>query len=136
VAIKQTPIKVGAALAGACNLAWRLTKIYASEDISESFWAALGRVNLWEVAGFAAICGVVAACLPDMLEPATNPRHKGFFPSVGCGSAVTIGTFGKHSEEWEPEDRMKVRSMALSCLSHLALDSRTPMGLPLFGFRA
>jgi membrane-bound metal-dependent hydrolase YbcI (DUF457 family) len=136
MANKQTHIKVGAMVAGACNLAWQLTKIYASDDKPENFLAALGRINLWEVAGFAAVGGVVAACLPDMLEPATSPRHRGFFHSVGCGGAVTFGAFGKHSEDWEPEHRMKVRSMALSYLSHLALDCRTPMGLPLLGLRA
>jgi membrane-bound metal-dependent hydrolase YbcI (DUF457 family) len=133
---KSTHIKFGAVVGGACNLAWQLTKIYGAQDRPDNFLAALGRVNLWEVAGFAAVGGVVFACLPDALEPATIPFHREFFHSVSCGGAVTYGAFGKHSEDWEPEDRIKVRSMALSYLSHLALDSRTPMGLPLLGLRA
>lgn len=136
MANRKTHIQAGAVVGAACNLAWQLAKLYTSGDKPHNLFSALRRVDYWEVAGFAAVGGFVFACLPDVLEPATSPFHRGFFYSVSCGGAVTFGAFGNHSEEWEPEDRMKVRTMALSYLSHLALDSRTPMGLPLLGLRS
>jgi len=132
---KNKHIQTGAIVGGVCNFAWQLTKVYASEDKPKSFLEAISRVNYWEVAGFAAIGGVVFGCLPDILEPALTPCHRGLFHSVGCGGAVFYGAFGEHTAAWDPESRMKVRSMALSYLSHLYLDSNTPSGLPLLGLR-
>ncbi len=136
MANRKEHIKVGAIVGGICNFAWQLTKIYADTHRPQNFLDALSRVNYWEVAGFAAVGGFVFGCLPDILEPATTPFHRGFFHSAGCWSAVCYGAFGKHSEEWELEERMQIRSMALSYLSHLYLDSKTPMGLPLLGLRS
>jgi membrane-bound metal-dependent hydrolase YbcI (DUF457 family) len=135
MANKTEHIRAGAIVGGACNLAWQLSKLCASKE-PRSFFDALCRVNYWEVAGFAVIGGVVFGCLPDLLEPANSPCHRGLFHSVGCGGAVFYGAFGTHTEAWESEDRMKIRSMALSYLSHLYLDSKTPMSLPVLGLRA
>lgn len=126
-----SPPSIGALVGAGCNLAWQLSNICASTDKPRGFLDARSRVNYWEVAGYAGIGGVIFACLPDMIEPATSPFHRGFFHSVGCGSMVTYGAFGDHSEEGQPEERMQVRSMALCYLSHLVLDSGTPMRLPV-----
>jgi membrane-bound metal-dependent hydrolase YbcI (DUF457 family) len=136
MANKNEHIRVGAIVGGACNFVWQISQLYASNDESQDFFSVLCKVNYWEVAGFAAIGGAVFGCLPDLLEPPNTPWHRGFFHSVGCGGALLYGAFGTHTETWELEDRMKIRSMALSYLSHLYLDSTTPMGLPLLGLRA
>jgi len=123
-------VSIGAIVGGGLNLAWQLHKLYDSPESPHGFWEVVNRLDFLELAAFAAI-GVLCAALPDMLEPATNPNHRALLHSVCCGGAVTYGAFGTHTEKWRPEDRMTVRTAALSYLSHLALDSGTPKGLPV-----
>ena len=123
-------VAVGAAVGGGLNLAWQLHKLYDSSEPPNGLWEAVNRIDFFEVAAFAAV-GVLCAALPDILEPATSPNHRALLHSVCCGGAVTYGAFGKHTGKWRPEDRMAVRIAALSYLSHLALDSGTPKGLPV-----
>jgi membrane-bound metal-dependent hydrolase YbcI (DUF457 family) len=121
---------VGAAVGGGLNLLWQLNKISRSPDAPSGFWDTLRRIDFLEVAAFA-LLGTACASLPDILEPATNPNHRAFFHSAGCGGAVFYGAFGKHTERWSKEHRTTARTAALSFLSHLALDAGTPKGLPL-----
>ncbi len=44
---------------------------------------------------------------------------------------MTYGAFGKHIDRLHPNTAFAVQTMALSYLSHLALDSTTPKSLPL-----
>ncbi|MDQ8184257.1 metal-dependent hydrolase [Pelagicoccus sp. SDUM812002] len=75
--------------------------------------------------------GILGGSLPDLLEPATSPNHRGFFHSLAFGAAVMAFVYGEHSEEWDPELRKLARAFAKSYLSHLAADLTTPKGLPL-----
>lgn len=81
--------------------------------------------------------GSLAAKLPDILEPATNPHHRQF-----CHSLLVLGAVGygfKRVYEWEPKDDMEsfLRVLALAAtagyISHLLLDGITPRSLPLIG---
>lgn len=120
----------GAVVGAGANLVWQLGKMYASTQPPAGFLEMVSRINLVEV-GLFAVVGAAVASLPDILEPATSPNHRGIMHSLCCGGAVTYGAFGKHSEKWRPEDRITARIAALSYLSHLVLNSDTPMGIPV-----
>lgn len=81
--------------------------------------------------------GAVFGKLPDILEPATNPHHRQFCHSVLVLSAIGYGI--KKVYDWKPEDstekffRVALLSASAGYISHLLLDSSTPMGLPLVG---
>lgn len=85
----------------------------------------------------AATVGAFSGKLPDILEPATSPHHRQF-----CHSLVVLGSIVyclKEAYDWRPEDTggKFLRGMALTIgggyISHLLLDSTTPMGLPVVG---
>lgn len=77
--------------------------------------------------------GFVGGVLPDILEPATSPNHRKFFHSVLWIGIVGFALY-KLWEHNEIDDDTKKNGTALgaSYLSHLAMDSMTPKGLPLF----
>lgn len=75
--------------------------------------------------------GVLGGSLPDILEPATSPNHRGLFHSLAFGGVVMALVYGEHSEKWDPETRKLARTLAKAYLSHLAADLTTPKGLPL-----
>jgi inner membrane protein len=81
--------------------------------------------------------GYIFACLPDWIEPATNPNHRQFFHSVAFGVVLGIGLYKLY--KWEPETAIEevVRVTALvagaAYFVHLFLDSTTPRSLPLVG---
>lgn len=69
--------------------------------------------------------------IPDILEPAETlgPRHRGLAHSVAAGVQIATMT---HKARKLPNrySRAIIRSTGASYLTHLAMDSRTPMGLP------
>jgi len=85
--------------------------------------------------------GVLASelgSLPDLLEPATNPRHRQFFHGLAFATALGIGLHKLY--EWEAETDLDRFFRALGLIvggaytTHLAMDfvfSRS--GLPLVG---
>ena len=80
-----------------------------------------------------ALLGAVAGALPDILEPPTNRYHRKFFHSVTVLGAVVY--FLANLEDltgFTGKDITTARSLLIAYLSHLLLDSRTPMSLPLF----
>jgi len=123
-------VTVGAAVAGSANLIYQLARLYTLAERPATLWDALAQVKWGQVAAFAAAGGAIAA-IPDLLEPAHHPNHRALFHSVGCGSAVAYGAFGKHTDDWPEDRRHAVRVGALSYLSHLFLDAGTPKRLPL-----
>jgi membrane-bound metal-dependent hydrolase YbcI (DUF457 family) len=123
-------VLVGAAVAGSANLIYQLARLYTSRERPMTFLGALGQVKWDRVAVFAA-AGAAIAALPDLLEPAYHPNHRGLFHSVCFGGALAYGAFGKHSEGWGEGDRHAVRVGVLAYLSHLYLDAGTPKSLPL-----
>ena len=83
--------------------------------------------------GFGALCGT----LPNIVEPALNPRHRQFFHSLAFAAILATGM--RQLWQWQPEEEWQVwaRRAGLvaggAYLVHLALDATTPMGLPLVG---
>lgn len=79
--------------------------------------------------------GYALGTLPDILEPATSPRHRAFLHSYGA--LALVGWSGWKLYHWEPDDddnRMLrwIGFVALGAYGlHLLMDSRTPAGLPL-----
>lgn len=82
--------------------------------------------------GRTALLGALAGALPDILEPPTNRFHRKFFHSVTFLS-YSIALFASiyQNDKLDREQRAVSLSLVLAYMSHLLLDSRTPMSLPL-----
>ena len=90
--------------------------------------------NLMDLSGVGLLSGC-AALTPDIIEPSTNPRHRSICHSVGF-SAVAIPKISKSIDANQTltiKQKNKFQSILLGYGSHLALDVRTPAGLPLLG---
>lgn len=80
---------------------------------------------------------VLTGTLPDILEPATNPRHRQFMHSVAFAVAVGYGMYKLY--RWKPVDDWGkfLQFVGLvaggAYLVHLAMDACTPASLPLIG---
>ncbi|MHA1278521.1 MAG: metal-dependent hydrolase [Candidatus Helarchaeota archaeon] len=87
--------------------------------------------SLEGVLGSAAL-GSFVALFPDIIEPATNPNHRGFFHSVTLGLLLILLTsLTLTSEEIEENIKLLFGVTGSSYLSHLLLDCGTKKGLPL-----
>ena len=81
--------------------------------------------------------GALAGARPDLLEPASHPRHRQFFHSAAF--AVGVGYAWYRCCKWEPKSavestiRLALLCGGLGCLVHLIQDGFTPAGLPLIG---
>jgi len=75
--------------------------------------------------------GLAFASLPDWIEPATNPNHRGFFHSLTGAGLVGYAMFGKHTNNIDVNSMDYLRSIGFSFLSHLVADATTPKSLPL-----
>lgn len=100
--------------------AYALVKHLQNEEINPAY--ALG----WGCVG----AGV--ALVPDILEPASTPLHRGVVHSAAMGAVVLYGTKkALDSQELTPECKAASASVAAAFLSHLLADSMTPAGIPL-----
>lgn len=76
--------------------------------------------------------GAAAGSLPDMIEPATSPQHRGLFHSASAGLGLTyLLRKAVRSETLSREEKLVSAIVGLGYLSHLSLDSQTSQGLPL-----
>lgn len=79
--------------------------------------------------------GLCLGTLPDIIEPATSPNHRKFFHSYGMVFCVGGATYKLY--KWQPNTNEEkiIRFFGLAAsvayLTHLAMDSRTPKGLPV-----
>lgn len=76
--------------------------------------------------------GAFAGLLPDLLEPATNPNHRGLFHSIALLALIICGNY----KVWQNEKLSEDQKFAISLLStayssHLVTDGTTKKGLPL-----
>jgi len=90
----------------------------------------------WKTPAAAGLAWATAS-LPDLIEPAISPHHRQFFHSVAFASLLIDGM--RHLHKWEGKNDgdllLKDALMVIgsSYLSHLAMDSTTPRGLPILG---
>lgn len=75
--------------------------------------------------------GVLGSCGPDVLEPARHPNHRRLAHSVAVGVGVTVTTLQSAQKPMTP-GRAFWEGVGVGYGSHLAHDSTTPAGLPLF----
>lgn len=84
-------------------------------------------------AGIGALCGT----LPDLLEPACHPNHRQFFHGLACAGLIGAACYRLY--RWEPQTsgeeivRFVLLAVGGAFLTHLAMDSLSPKGLPLIG---
>lgn len=76
--------------------------------------------------------GSLVALLPDVLEPALHPNHRGFFHSVVCaGGTIYLAKAAIKSSAIPAEAKMPLLVMTASLTSHWVLDFGTPASLKL-----
>ncbi|WP_050553770.1 metal-dependent hydrolase [Leptospira santarosai] len=73
--------------------------------------------------------GIVGGMIPDILEPADNPHHRQTAHSVAF--AVLLCILIMQTKKKYPSASVFLDSMFVGYVSHLGLDSTTPMGIPL-----
>lgn len=83
-----------------------------------------------ELAAFG-VAGGLIGLVPDLIEPAVTPDHRGFFHSVSFGAGLWYATHGPHSRRWEGDSRVAARTLCWCYLSHLIGDAGTPKGVKL-----
>lgn len=79
------------------------------------------------------LAGGVVATVPDALEPAVSPRHRGFAHSgtmLGLLAYANVKAF--ESQELTPAQKTAIGTLSLSLASHPIADSATPAGIPLY----
>lgn len=75
--------------------------------------------------------------LPDMLEPATSPNHRGLGHSLTLAALLGLGLH--HLSQWQPETEAEKFWKGLGMIAgsayliHLAQDFTTPKSLPFIG---
>lgn len=92
------------------------------------------KIYWFQLLGYSAggsILGSMSGILPDILEPAINPNHRKFFHSWTMGIAVAFGLYKTHRSNLPNEVKAAITVAGAGYLSHQALDSSTPKGLPL-----
>ena len=89
--------------------------------------------------GMALACGYVGARLPDWIEPARTPHHRGFWHSKALGGALMLLACllaqGSVWEEATPRAfllRASSLFLVVGYLSHLVLDLFSKQGLPRY----
>jgi len=93
-----------------------------------------GRIEINSVA-FGLLSGAFAS-LPDWIEPAIHPNHRGFFHSWLVLGAVGYGVYQLY--HWQPETglgelaRIVLLGVGIAYGCHLLMDARTPKSLPMF----
>ena len=78
------------------------------------------------------LSGSAISSVPDEIEPATNPNHRGTFHSLTLATVIGLA-LKKILASQTVNPAIKLASIILSAGygSHLALDSGTTKGLPL-----
>ena len=83
------------------------------------------------------LVAMLAASLPDVLEPATSPNHRQFCHSVVFAGGLVTGL--KEIYQWTPETplgrfvRDVLLSAGLAYLIHLGVDATTAKSIPWLG---
>ena len=83
-------------------------------------------------AAISALIGGIGGTLPDLIEPATTPHHRGAFHSVAVGGLLA-SSHGRirANPNLAPWEKQLLADLMMGFGVHLALDAQTPRGLPL-----
>ena len=102
-----------------CLIQWQAMSANPARkfDVGELLLCAVG-------AGFAGL-------VPDLLEPATHPNHRGVCHSVAAGIAVAWVLSGRHTEGLPFTLRLLMLMGAVGYGSHLLADALTPKSIRL-----
>ncbi|UOG31801.1 metal-dependent hydrolase [Leptospira noguchii] len=73
--------------------------------------------------------GLVGGMIPDILEPADHPHHRQTAHSVAF--VVLLYILIMQTKKKYPSASIFLDSLLVGYVSHLGLDSTTPMGIPL-----
>jgi membrane-bound metal-dependent hydrolase YbcI (DUF457 family) len=75
---------------------------------------------------------MLAACLPDVLEPAVHPNHRSHLHSI---ASVAVAAYAVKallaSSKADGDTKLVLTATATGFATHHLLDSGTPRGLPL-----
>lgn len=105
------------------------------KQLSDKHYEADKKMNWIGVVVWGCIGGVISAIfslLPDMLEPAYTPNHRGFFHSYTVLGLLALALF---KIDQSIDLNLARKSLTFCAIigygSHLILDSKTPAGLDL-----
>jgi len=81
---------------------------------------------------YSGLLGGLAALVPDVIEPACNPNHRGTFHSMFLSSLMAIVNKQviTNNDVSDEQKRLTVTASA-GYLSHLLVDATTRKGLPI-----
>lgn len=89
------------------------------------------RVTPLAVVG-AAFVGAVVASVPDVLEPAMHPNHRGSFHSLAALAVLAYaGLNTPQNPRLTQDQKLGAILASLAYISHLLLDGLTPKSLPV-----
>ena len=120
----KTHLKAGAIVGGTISGVLLIKKLVNNETLD---WSDLGNAALITIG-----CTMISL-LPDILEPACNPRHRQFFHSMSMAVLLIYLMYKINDSEISESNKIILLSLCSSYMSHLVLDSTTPAGLPLVG---
>jgi len=112
---------IGSLAGGAISVGLQLHRAVICRD---------SKFDIGEVFICAGIAGA-AAMVPDILEPAITPNHRGFFHSLTMAVLVAYFISGKHTKNWSAKMALLIGVAGFGFLSHLAADATTPKSIRL-----
>ena len=78
------------------------------------------------------VIGGLAGIAPDIIEPANNPNHRGFFHSIGMLKILAhVQDRAWQAQNLKEEQKQLLSTLIDAYISHLLSDSTTQKGLPL-----
>ena len=134
---RQTHVRVG--LAGTTMILLGIVALGLKDSSLPVLAGASQALHLAVGIGIALACGWVGARLPDWIEPARSPHHRGFWHSKTLATALlvvsTLIITGHFLDGARPAVffvRIAALFMTVGYLTHLALDLLSTHGLPRF----
>lgn len=122
--------KAGAFIGGVVAAAYFTLNYYQKKQEAPELKFNWGKLLLFVFAGVG--IGLVTGILPDRIEPATNPNHRGFFHSYFLSLLMFIGLLKTlDNNQLNPAIKVLTFSAIAGYCSHLALDGATPKSLPM-----
>ncbi len=114
-----THLILGGATGATVNIAFQIARMTSKTD-TKFDW---GELLLCTAAGGA------AGLIPDLLEPATTPNHRGFFHSITAAVLVAYLISGRHTAKWSVATLALFSAAGFGYLSHLVADATTPKSI-------